>query len=113
MVVPWPIVAGIVGPTLAMVGIGVGVLRMSPPDFSAGRGWFWGSALWMMLASVAAYLTTTPSSRNALILCAFELAVAWVLVRGLRWVNYRERLHSPSRRAVVKQTAKPELRGMP
>lgn len=93
----WQIVAGIIGPSLTILGIGLVMLRLSPPDFSAGRGCFRVAALWAMAATAFAYVTTPDKTLpGAGILVVVEGAVVALLIFGLRWMESRERLHAPT-----------------
>lgn len=96
MSVWWPIVGGIIAPSLAMVGIAVGMLRMSPPAFRAGRSWLWAAALWVMVWSAVVYLTASRTVTGTCMLVAVEIAAVVLLRVGLQWVDSRERLHAPA-----------------
>lgn len=84
----WPVV-GILVPVL--IGIGVGVMSMSPPEFWIARSCFSLAAL-ILLARVGAWIIYTQSSVVERIIVAFLIfgvvGVGWV--ESLRWVDSRQ-----------------------
>lgn len=107
MVVPWQVITAIIAPSLAMVGIGAALLRMSPPAFRGGRGWFLLAALWTMAGSAAAILGTSRSRPAVIVLLVIVVAIAALLIRGLRWVDSRERRNALDHQ-IIKRTTNDE-----
>jgi hypothetical protein len=94
VVVPWQVITGIVGPSLAMVGIGGSMLRMPAlPAFGAARVWFYAAAAWTMITSAIGFSATSRSAPYVAFLVTVELATIILLVKGLRWISSRELLH--------------------
>ena len=95
VVVPWQVIAGIIGPSLAMVAMGGSMLRMPlHPAFGAARSWFYAAAAWTMVTSAIGFSATSRSVPYVTLLAVVEIATVAVLVIGLRWVNSREKLHA-------------------
>lgn len=89
MAVPWQVVGVVAAGLLGLVAAGINVLKMPRPAFNGSRAWFWAAAAWMTACGALLYLPNI-SKPNAFIFALFEVAVGFVLIRGLKWIHALE-----------------------
>jgi hypothetical protein len=73
------------------IGVGVGVLSMTPPDYSIARYCFIGSAVLLLVSAVHWLVLSTKSNVERAVLSAIcGAAIVPALVFSLRWIRQRE-----------------------
>lgn len=90
----WPVIGAAFA---VLVGIGVGVLSMTPPDFTISRVGFTAAASILSMKILHWLLRALSPKRERVVvgLVAFVLiGIAWTW--SWRWVNHREALASPN-----------------